>query len=69
MSGAHFQKLCRDCGLVDRATDITEVDLVFCYVSGGACRRRKNLGSDDVSQGAGVLRRVLVIRTGHMCMF
>lgn len=38
MSGAHFQKLCRDCGLVDSATDITEVDLVFCYVSAGFAR-------------------------------
>jgi len=33
MDGAHFQKLCRDCGLLDRHTGPTEVDLVFTYVS------------------------------------
>lgn len=33
MDGAHFQKLCRDCGLVDKNTGVTEIDLVFCYVS------------------------------------
>lgn len=36
MDSAHFQKLCRDCGLVDKATGITEIDLVFCYVSAAA---------------------------------
>lgn len=33
MDGAHFQKLCRDCGLVDKHTGITEIDLVFTSVS------------------------------------
>lgn len=33
MDSAHFLKLCRDCGLLDKHTGTTEVDLVFCYVS------------------------------------
>lgn len=34
MDSAHFKKLCNDCGLLDKHTGITEIDLVFCYVSG-----------------------------------